>query len=437
MQTVKFPVPDTPECVHSHCGLWACESWTLETLYRLAIDRKLETADTDELERRRSARTELNITESGIAVLKLHGVMQRGESKFSGVCSTNRLRRELRLAAAEPAVKGVLLYINSPGGSAAGMGDLERDLLKTAAAKPVWSYIEDIGCSGALWAAARTGRIYAEPMAFIGSIGVYSVVYDQSGQAEREGIKVHVLSTGKYKGAGVPGSTITEEQLADWQKSVEDINRFFLAAVSEGRKLSPEDTAALADGRSHIAAEAKKLNLIDEIGDFEETLKAFEQFLTQGAEMKQQNEDLRATPAAKAAEDGAVPEEEKKKPEDPEKEEESAEEQEEEKKEEKPPEEEAKRRKCQDQVAAFQALADAEGYEFARQHFGKSEREITAARLAKRDAEIEALKSELAARTPAAATGADPIPAAGQPARQAKSTGNRIADLVRDAKPVK
>ena len=153
--------------------------------------------------------------------------------------------------------------------------------------------------------------------------------------------------------------------------------------------------------------------------------------------MKQQNEDLRATPAAKAAEDGAAPEEEKKKPEDPEKEEESAEEQEEEKKEEKPPEEEAKRRKCQDQVAAFQALADAEGYEFARQHFGKSEREITTARLAKRDAEIEALKSELAARTPAAATGADPIPAAGQPARQAKSTGNRIADLVRDAKPVK
>ena len=110
--------------------------------------------------------------------------------------------------------------------------------------------------------------ITAGRMARVGSIGTVSIIEDTSGEAEKAGIKVHVVSTGAYKGAGAPGTEITEAHLAYAQEMVDDLNSHFLAAINVGRGGKIADLPAVADGRVHIAAKAWSAGLIDEIGSF-------------------------------------------------------------------------------------------------------------------------------------------------------------------------
>ena len=104
----------------------------------------------------------------------------------------------------------------------------------------------------------------------IGSIGTVAVVQDMSGMAEAAGIKVHVISTGPYKGVGVPGAPVTDEQLAYLQDTVDSLNEHFLMGIRDGRNMPLGQVRKLADGRMHLAAEAKKLGLIDAVQTLDE-----------------------------------------------------------------------------------------------------------------------------------------------------------------------
>jgi len=172
----------------------------------------------------------------------------------------------------------------------------------------VTAYIEDLGASAAYFVASQAGRIVANQAAEVGSIGTYGVVMDSSGMAAREGIKVHVVKAGRYKGMGVPGTEITSEQLVEMQRVVDAANALFIAAVARGRPMSADRVAELADGRVHIAAEALKLNLIDGIQTFDaalESLRNTGKGRSSNVQMKgskhMSNENDTATPAAPVA----------------------------------------------------------------------------------------------------------------------------------------
>jgi len=88
-----------------------------------------------------------------------------------------------------------------------------------------------------------------------------------------EGVKVHVIRAGEMKGVGTPGTEITADHLADMQRVVDGLNEHFLAGVTSGREaLTAKQVRELADGRVYIAAEAKKLGLIDAVGSFDQAL---------------------------------------------------------------------------------------------------------------------------------------------------------------------
>ena len=106
----------------------------------------------------------------------------------------------------------------------------------------------------------------------MGSIGTVLVVEDFSKQAEDLGIKVHVIATGPNKGAGIPGSEVTDEQLKMFAERVEGMNAHFLAAVRGGRKLSRAQLEAVTDGRVFIAEKAKGLGLIDAVQSDDATM---------------------------------------------------------------------------------------------------------------------------------------------------------------------
>jgi ClpP class serine protease len=104
--------------------------------------------------------------------------------------------------------------------------------------------------------------------AMIGSIGTYIGLYDLSGSAAQKGVRAVVIKSGQYKGAGFPGSEITDDQKAYWQALVDKTQEAFSADVAKGRKLPLEKVNELADGRIHLAADAQVLGLIDGVRSF-------------------------------------------------------------------------------------------------------------------------------------------------------------------------
>lgn len=214
------------------------------------------------------------VVRGGVAVINAVGTLQKRASSFSGATSTIRMRRAIRNAANDDSVSGILLRIDSPGGTAAGTADLADDIKSARAHKPVYAYIEDLGASAAFWIASQADKVYSNRTAIVGSIGTYAVLYDMSQMAENEGVKVHVIRAGEFKGAGEPGTEITQQQLDEFQSRVEEINEHFVRGVSAGRKMSLARTRELADGRVHIGQRAVELGLIDGIQSLDETITA-------------------------------------------------------------------------------------------------------------------------------------------------------------------
>ena len=214
----------------------------------------------------------LNVVRGGIAVVELRGTLMKQASSFSAGSSTVMARRQIRAAAADDQVAGILLVIDSPGGTVAGTEDLAADLRAAANKKPIFAHIEDLGASAAYWQASQTHRIAAGSSALVGSIGVFSVVADMSKRAEDQGVKVHVVRFGAFKGAGTPGTEITEDQLARWQRIVDAHGDDFVATVARGRRISEAKARELADGDIHKGESAKKLGLVDAIESLDETL---------------------------------------------------------------------------------------------------------------------------------------------------------------------
>ena len=264
---------DDARCFRAHLGLYAIEPvWMQQAIH--AIQRGLWPirAFSHDPEAALPDRERLYTSMGdGVAVIRIVGAMTKGYSKFGGT-STVQTRRALRQAVADEAVGSILLAIDSPGGQVAGVQELADEVLRTRQVKPVAGYVEDLGASAAYWPASQAQRITANRVAEVGSIGVFAVLEDVSGLAEREGIKVRVVSTGPYKGLGVPGTPVTAEMVDMVQARVNEIGGFFFEAVQTGRKLSATRLAQVTDGRTWLAADAQKLGLIDGIESFEEAV---------------------------------------------------------------------------------------------------------------------------------------------------------------------
>jgi signal peptide peptidase SppA len=213
----------------------------------------------------------LKTADGKTAIIELSGTIMKFRSSFGGA-STVRARQQVRAAANDPEVSGILLLLDSPGGTSSGTADLAADVAKAAAVKPTWAYCEDMTCSAAYWIASRADRVFTNRTGMIGCIGSYTVLCDSSRAADREGFTVHIVRAGELKGLGTPGTAITPEQLAEIQKMVNSVNGHFTADVQASRKFSPEQLAAASTGAVWIGEEAKAMGLVDGVQTFEETL---------------------------------------------------------------------------------------------------------------------------------------------------------------------
>ena len=234
-----------------------------------------------------------------IAIMRLDGTLMKHASSFSDATSTVVARRQLRELGANAQIAGILLVIDSPGGTVAGTEELADEVAAVAAVKPVHVYIEDCGCSAAYWVASQSAHIGINAGGMCGSIGTYGVVVDESKAAEAEGIQVHVVRAGEFKGAGTPGTVIEPKHLAELQQQVDTLNARFLAGVERGRRMSPEQVRTLADGRVHIGSAALSARLVDAVESYDAALQRLQLAVAQssGGDLMQSNPQPPAAPA--------------------------------------------------------------------------------------------------------------------------------------------
>lgn len=214
--------------------------------------------------------------ENRVAIIDVTGPLTKYQTSFQAVLggtSTVAVRQTLRAAVGDPKVGAIMLRIDSPGGTVAGTMELADAVRAADAKKPTATYIEDLGCSAAYWVAAMGRKGYANAAAEVGSIGTFAVLEDTSGLYEAAGVKVYVVSSAPLKGAGVDGTPITPELLEEVQRQIDAFTGLFVKGVASGRRLPIDQVRQLADGRVHIAAEAKRLGLIDAVATFEDATK--------------------------------------------------------------------------------------------------------------------------------------------------------------------
>lgn len=210
-----------------------------------------------------------------MAVIDVEGPITKHSHSFQsllGGAASVVKRRAIREAVNDDSIESIVLRIDSPGGTVAGTADFAADVASADARKPVFAYIEDLGASGAYWVASQARRVFANSTAIVGSIGTISVLHDESKRFEQEGVTVHVISTGTFKGKGVPGTEITEEQLDDEQRLVNEINAEFLNAVQHGRGMSTQEVKAVADARVFVGEIARSKGLVDTVATWDQAI---------------------------------------------------------------------------------------------------------------------------------------------------------------------
>ncbi len=273
-----FDLLDVPTFarIADYCGLWACSPLHLAQLWQNVqrLDLKAHIAEGAQPLKSAIEKQSAGNGQS-IAVLKLQGLLMKSQSSMGGT-STIQARRDLRQAVADPDVSGILLAIDSPGGTVSGTDDLASEVRAARQVKPVWSHIEDLGASAAYWIASQTDRVTANsPTALVGSIGTIQVIHDMSAAAEKEGVKTLVFATGALKGLGTPGSAVTDEQIAHVQGLVNAVQSSFDAAVKSGRNMNDKQLADVRHGGVMTAMDAMSKKLIDGVQPLSKTLSEF------------------------------------------------------------------------------------------------------------------------------------------------------------------
>ncbi|MFA6214105.1 MAG: signal peptide peptidase SppA [Candidatus Micrarchaeia archaeon] len=174
---------------------------------------------------------------------------------------------ELKEAGERPDVRAVLLLIDSPGGSVVASQEVYaavRAMNKTSVA-----FIREMAASGGYYAAAGTDHIVANPDALTGSIGARATLSDYSGLMGKLGINATTFKTGGLKDMGSPDRPITEAERQVWQSIVDESFLTFRSAVEERRagKLDRELFESALDARILTGRQAKRIGLVDELGN--------------------------------------------------------------------------------------------------------------------------------------------------------------------------
>jgi protease-4 len=246
-----------------------------------------------------------------IAIIHIDGVLMEGMTTFA--------EREIERAAADAAVKAVVLRINSPGGTITASDDLHKriaelrdgDPKKNTSAKPVVVSMGSVAASGGYYIAMPAKTVLAEPATITASIGVYAALPNITELGKKIGFTMELIKAGEVKDSGSPLKEMTPKERQIWQDMVDHSYLRFLQVVEQGRpalkgKLQDDilidevvhirDTTGptkhvkytryRADGGIFTADAALKYGLVDQIGYLDDAVRVAQQAAGLGEDYK-------------------------------------------------------------------------------------------------------------------------------------------------------
>ncbi|MGF7189666.1 S49 family peptidase [Robbsia andropogonis] len=199
------------------------------------------------------------------AVVTLSGVIAANTQ-----ASSDNINASLNAAFKNPSTAGIVLKINSPGGSPVEAGIIYRNLQrmrKDHPTIPVYAVIGDVGASGAYYVAAAADKIYVDPASIVGSIGVIMEGFGFPGLLEKLGVERRVQTAGVNKAIGDPFSPQTDDQKQRLQVLLDSIHQQFIAAVKNGRGNRLHETPDMFSGAFWNGEQAVQMGLADATGD--------------------------------------------------------------------------------------------------------------------------------------------------------------------------
>jgi protease-4 len=170
------------------------------------------------------------------------------------------------------AVKGVILAIDSPGGTTAGGEAIFDEVRKLAAEKPVVAQVGTLAASAGYMIASASDHIVARKSSIVGSIGVLVQFPDITGLMDKVGVKLEEVKSSPLKAEPSPFNATTDEERAMIRSMILDSYDWFVGLVDERRPLTRSEVAAVADGSVFTGRQALQKKLVDELGGESEAI---------------------------------------------------------------------------------------------------------------------------------------------------------------------
>ena len=199
-----------------------------------------------------------------VAVIRLDGAISGGAEYITTGITPEHVTDLLEQAAADPAIKAIVVRVNSPGGSVVASDEIYHALLEFE--KPVVIWMDEMAASGGYYIACGGDYVFAHPATLTGSIGVVSQFINVEELLDEIGVDVVIVASGPRKDIGSLFREMTEEEQALWEAIIDEVYEGFVETVAQARSLPLEHVRELADGSVYTGRQALELGLVDELG---------------------------------------------------------------------------------------------------------------------------------------------------------------------------
>ncbi|UMY19126.1 S49 family peptidase [Methylobacterium organophilum] len=238
----------------------------------------------------------------GVLQIPVKGVLLHDFSFAVGTFVTGYvyIRRAFDRGLADPAVKGIALICDSPGGEVAGNFDLVDAMYAARGKKPIWAFAHEGAYSAAYSIASVADKIWVSRTGGVGSIGVVTFHVDRSAALEKAGLAITFIHAGKHKVDGNSAQPLPDEVRARIQARIDGLYDVFVSTVARNRSLK-EKAVRATEALCFSADEAVSNNLADAVGSLEDAVSAFQAELTPPEEQDEEMITPEAHEAAVAA----------------------------------------------------------------------------------------------------------------------------------------
>lgn len=250
-------------------------------VYRNDINKVLENISGNEkikkvtLKQMRSVKEDIHKEAKTIAIYYAEGAIVDSAPAYNndGLINASQVIKDLKKLEKDDKIKGVVIRVNSPGGSAYGSEQIWKAIKDLKAKKPVAVSMGDYAASGGYYISSASDCIVAEPTTLTGSIGIFAMIPNTAKLTESIGITFDTVKTNKHADFGSLGRAFTPEEKDILQSYVNGGYELFIKRCADGRHMSTEDIKKTAEGRVWTGKRAQELGLVDMLGGIDEAIR--------------------------------------------------------------------------------------------------------------------------------------------------------------------